>query len=290
MHYSSTELCYALVEEQTHYGLIQILPEQVPQSSRQVFGLKQELVEGRRQVGGRTDQDDTGHNDIQIQRQQEAYTQPQTPTADHDNNDDGDDETQQDGILATTGDPEEQDDQQAKGRDIVGDYMARIFSPPGETTFATATGAKPRCERSWTCARRGVEWQLISAQMGEGQDIGKGFACKVLAADEGRSARDLGRRVVAKGVVRGGRREGGSSRDQGKVVSRCLGGHPQLPTSATPQKLADNLKYANDWGHALQSQDYQGERGQSTQASSQCTRKATSLLDCVLSPCHYREH
>ncbi|KAK7452935.1 hypothetical protein Landi51_03930 [Colletotrichum acutatum] len=238
MHYSSTELCYALVEEQTHYGLIQILvekeltaldcftdvtenipkqPEQVPQSSRQVFGLKQELVEGRRQVGGRTDQDDTGHNDIQIQRQQEAYTQPQTPTADHDNNDDGDDETQQDGILATTGDPEEQDDQQAKGRDIVGDYMARIFSPPGETTFATATGAKPRCERSWTCARRGVEWQLISAQMGEGQDIGKGFACKVLAADEGRSARDLGRRVVAKGVVRGGRREGGSSRDQGKV-------------------------------------------------------------------------
>ncbi|KAI3540949.1 hypothetical protein CSPX01_07853 [Colletotrichum filicis] len=163
-------------------------------------------------MNARIGQDDDG--DVQIQRQEEEelrlqqqqqqgpYIEPQTPVEGRtidDDDDDGDDS-----IVVTTQEPKEpkdQDDQRTQGRDLAGDYTAHIQA---KSYLCLGDRSEAEMRKPVDLRSRGVGRQLISAQMGEGRGFRsvKALACKVLAADGERFARE-----ESENVGRGGKRQ-----------------------------------------------------------------------------------
>ncbi|KAI3559480.1 hypothetical protein CABS01_15283 [Colletotrichum abscissum] len=185
-------------------------------------------------MSGRIGQDDDD-GDIQIQRQEEDEVrlhqqqqhgpciEPQTPvegrTIDEEEEDDDDDNAGNDSIAVTTQEPKDQDDQRTQGRDLAGDHTAHTRA---KSYLCLSDRSEAEMRKLVDLRSRGAGRQLISAQTGEGRGFGsvKALACKVLAADGERFARE-----ESENVGRGGKRQKGRGRRarRGRFEMKMLG-------------------------------------------------------------------
>ncbi|UQC77547.1 uncharacterized protein CLUP02_03016 [Colletotrichum lupini] len=136
--------------------------------------------------------------------------------------DDDDDNAGNDSIVVTTQEPKEpkdQDDQRTQGRDLAGDHTAHTRA---KSYLCLSDRSEAEMRKPVDLRSRGAGRQLICAQTGEGRGFRsvEALACKVLAADGERFARE-----ESENVGRGGKRQKGGGRRarRGRFEIKMLG-------------------------------------------------------------------